>query len=281
MKHSRTWTVIALLLAGCTAGAADTAGSASTAAPPGGSEAAVAAPSAESLQSGDTTASGEPVPLESVGADDREDEGFLRQPVTLPPGTYRAATYHVPVTFTTTDELTLFGRAVNLSADRQLANVLMVGQPDQVADLSPAISQEELADSGEPGIPEDRLMELPDDVGAWLDDAEAIDIVGEGSTMVGGQEAPWWDVQLQHRDDIDLACGPQPNAPPCQPLWNPGPQVGDMAILGDDFRPWPHRIWAVQASDRTVLVQASAVPDNTASAWFDTAEDIVASFAFD
>lgn len=278
MKHRWTWVVIALLLAGCTAGAAETAGSASTAPPPGGSEAAV---STESPQSDDTTASGEPVPLESVGADDREDDGFLRQPVTLPPGTYRASMYHVPVTFTTTDELTLFGRAMILSRDQRLAVSLVVGQPDQVADLSPAISQEELADSGGPGIPQDRLMELPEDVGAWLDDAEAVAIVDEGSTTVGGQQAPWWQVELQHRDDIDLACSPQPNVPPCQPLWNPGPQVGDGASLGDDFRSWPHRIWAVPAGDRTVLVAVTAPPDTTASAWFDTAEDIVASFAFD
>lgn len=281
MKHPRTWVVIAMLLGGCGTGAADTADAESTA--PSRAESAIAftaPPSAEPSQSSATTASAEPVPLESVGADDRDDDGFLPpdQAATLPPGTYRSSTYPVPVTFTTTDELTLIGTAVELSADETFSTFLQLGQPDQVADLSPAISLQELQDTGAPGIPEDRLMDVPEDVGAWLDDATAIDIVNEGSTTIDGQEAPWWDVELQ---DGDLACSPQPNVPPCQPLWPGGPQApqagGPAAVVASTI----NRIWAAQSADRTVLVVAQAPADGTAPAWFDTAEGIVASLEFD
>lgn len=274
MRHIRTWVVIAVLLGGCTSGAADTAEPAATAPPPGGSEiTATAAPS----QAGDTTESGEAVPLESVGAGERDDDGFLTEPEPLPPGTYRSSTYPVPLTFTTTEELTLLSGGVTLVLDEEFNEILLVGQPDQVADLSTAVALQELRDAGEPGIPDDRLMDMPADVGAWLDDAEAIDVVDEGSTTVDGQEARWWDVELQDRDDLDLACIPRP-APPCQPLWPGGPQAGNpAAVVASTIS----RIWAVKSADRTVLVQAEAPADGTASTWFDTAEGIVASLEFD
>jgi hypothetical protein len=278
MKNTRTWVVIALLLGGCTSSAADTAESTSPTPPRGEAETAI---TAEPLHSGDTTAAAEPEPLESVGADDREDDGFLTQPTTLPAGTYRSSTYHVPVTFTTTDELMLIGSGVVLTSDDNFDTTLVIGQPDQVVDLSPAVTLQEFEDAGGRAIPVDRLIDLPEDVGAWLDDAEAVDIVGEGSTTVNGQEAPWWDVELQDRDDGDLVCSPQPNVPPCQPLWVGGPQVGDPGGIGDGFA-WSraHRIWAVKLADRTVLAVAEAPPDDSAS-WLDTSEDIVASLTFD
>lgn len=279
MKHTWTWVVIALLLAGCTAGAADTAESASTAPPPGGSK---VTESAAPSRSGDTTASGEPVALESVGADERDDDGVLTQPTPLPRGTYRSSAYPVAVTFTTTDELTLFAPAeVSLTADAQFSRVLDISQPDQVADLSRPISREDLEGTTGVRIPEDRLIDMPTDIGAWLGDAEAIDIVGEGSTTVGGQQAPWWDVELRDRGEGELACQAQPGPPPCQGLWPGGPQIGLGGFVAVDT---VTRIWAVPAASRTIMVLAQTQPpadDAATSAWFDTAEDIVASLEFD
>ena len=278
MKNTRTWAVVTVLLAGCTTGGADTVQSADNPAPPVGSE-TVSGASPSSSETGDVAASAEPTPLESLGADVRDDRGFVPpdNPVTLPPGNYRSSTYHVPVTFTTTDELRLIGYGVSLSSDADFNTILTVGQPDQVVDLSPAISLQDFPDAAEPGIPEDRLMDMPEDVGAWLDDAEAVDIVNKGATTVDGQEAPWWDVELLRREDVDLACGPQPNAPPCQPLWPGGPATGNPALAGASAI---SRIWAVQSADRTVLVAARAPADRSAPAWFATTEDIVASLKF-
>lgn len=278
MKHIRAWIVIASLLAGCTAGAADTDDAEGTVAPQAASQTTL---TAQTSQSGDRTPSREPVPLESVGADARDDSGFLPQPVPLPPGTYRSSMYPVPVTFTTTDEVALFAVGVTLTSDTRFSGVLEVSQPDKVADLSRPISREDLKDAGQVNIPEDRLIDMPDDIGAWLGNAAAIDIVSEGSTTVGGEQAQWWDLELQDRGDGELACQAEPGPPPCQGLWPDGPQTGGGGFVAANT---VTRIWAVPAASRTVMVVALTQPpadESATSAWFDTAEQIVASLKFD
>lgn len=281
MKNVRAWAVVAVLLAGCGTGAAETADSVSAGQPSDESEIAIAPPPSEApSQTAGAGASDEPTPLESVGAEVRDDLGGLMEPVVLPPGTYRSSVSSVPVTFTTPDEMTLLGAPVSLepAEDSALDGALTIAQPDQVADLSPAITLQELQDAGgEPsGIPDDRRIDVPDDVGAWLGDAEAIEIGQEGSTTVDGQPAPWWEVEMT---GDDAACIPVPDAPACQSLWPGGPDVGTSgAVFAGDLS----RIWAVPAGDRTVLVVAgtpAASPNG--QQWFDTAEAVVASFSFD
>lgn len=268
MKHIRMWVAIAVLLGGCSSGAADTAGSANAASTSGGSDTTA-------------TASGDVVPLESVAADQRDDEGALTQPTPLPPGTYRSSAYGVPVTFTTADELMLVSDAVLLTTDAGFSRILEVSQPDQVADLSRPISRADLEGAGQANIPEDRLIAMPTDVGAWLSDAEAIDVVDEGSTSGADEQAPWWDLELEDRGEGELVCQAAPGPPPCQGLWPGGPRSGFGAIVAVDTAT---RIWAVPAAAGMVMIvaQTQLVADDAAtSEWFDTAEDIVASLQFD
>ena len=76
---------------------------------------------------------------------------------------------------------------------------LLLSAPDQVADLSETVSQDgqrsgKYITAGE--FLAAGLIEVPSDIGAWLDGAASLTVLDEGTTSLAGGEASWWQVEV-------------------------------------------------------------------------------------
>lgn len=184
-------------------------------------------------------------------------------------GTYTYEKGPFPVTLTT--EETTYDMSRGGDPYRVIAmdpyGLLRLDFPVNAADLTQPPS-EETNEIGEYEVA--GPIDFPDDIGAWLRDAIAFDIVDEGTLELADGEAAWWDLQLT---DPDAACFASV-VEPCVTLW----PYQDQRQIGGRFSGWT-RLYAVETGEEPLMLQTDTlgISQEDLPAFLDTTDQIVGS----
>ena len=227
--------------------------------------------SSESAESESTeSAAAEQTPEEEMPPPNPEEEGT---PVEA--GTYTYERGPFPVTLST--EETTYDMSRGGDPYRVIATdsngFLSLDFPINAADLTQPPS-EETDEFGQYEVA--GPIDFPDDIGAWLEDAIALDIEDEGTLELADGEASWWDLQVS---DPDAACfADAPANPPCVTLWpflesEPERQVFPANVFDRA------RLYAVETGEEPLMLMAETrgVSEEDLPAFLDTTDQIVGS----
>lgn len=186
------------------------------------------------------------------------------------PGTYTYDSGPFPVTFTTRE--TTYDMSNGGDPYRVIAmedyGLLALDFPVNAADLGQPPS-DEVDEYGQYQVA--GPIDFPDDVGAWLGEAIALDIADQGTIELTDGEASWWDLEVS---DPDARCF-EDGDEPCVTLWSfdeeqPERQIG-VNVMGSA------RLYAVDAGDETLMLATEKYGVEDVPAFLDDTDQIVAS----
>lgn len=198
------------------------------------------------------------------------------------PGTYAYANGPFPMTLTTevvTYDPSRGGDPYRVVYGEQFGT-LGFDFPIEFADVSQLVTSEEDASSvNQFGEMFAGPVDVPDDFGAWIAGAAALEVVDEGTLGLADGSASWWDVQVSEPaakcfvdDDAD--------SDPCVILW-PYLEDQDDRQIGNWVSPTA-RVYAVPNGSDPVMAIATGLgtddPDEV-TAWMTTADQIVSSLS--
>jgi len=237
--------------------------------------------------------SGEATPVDQPTDEVRVDDGTddVQPPnaeagSVIEPGTYTYTDGPFPVTFTTTG--TTYDPSRGGDPYRIVLGdphgMLQMDFPVTVADLSQTVTPEAAA-AGD--VQESALgelfagpIEVPADIGAWLEGAVSLRVVEKGRLGLADGEAPWWDIEVSDPSarcflDVDEPCvflWPYPddrNAPQTRQIGTP--------VFGSA------RVYAIESASAPLMVVAvnRDVPDEEVPGWLATTDEIVSSITLE
>lgn len=214
--------------------------------------------------------------LSSCGSDASSESEPPEEGTPVEAGTYTYEKGPFPVTLTT--EETTYDMSRGGDPYRVIAmdpdGLLTLDFPVSAADLTQPPSEEtnEFEEYEVAGP-----IDFPDDIGAWLQNAIALNIEDEGTLELADGEAVWWDLKVS---DPDAACFEDGPADPCVTLWpflesEQERQIG--AIMFDSAR-----LYAVEGGEEPLmlLTETRGVPQEDLPAFLDTTDQIVESITF-
>jgi hypothetical protein len=203
------------------------------------------------------------------------EEIWANSGVPLEPGTYTYDNGPVPYTYTTSG--TTLDETRGGDPYRVVLGVpygaLGFDFPVKVADLSEQVTPQESA--GEELVFAGPI-EIPADIGRWLADAAALRVVDQGTLSRPDGTASWWDLEVSDPAARCFVEGPPPPRP-CVVLWPYLDDEGDRQL--GDWVLGSARLYAVETGAEPVLATAHirGGPQEAASDWLSTADEIVAS----
>ncbi len=245
--------------------------------------------------SGCTSAEDEPAaaaPSEDVtttddGGDEQEDYDGGGDLPTTEPGTFTYDNGPFPVTFTTTVP------TIDPSQGGDPYRVLLGDPygifsfdfPVDVADLSQPVTSEDSGDVESVEAGSDDLvfagpLDVPTDIGAWLEGAASLEIVDEGTLSLAGGDASWWDLEVTDPSAICFADTP-PDEDPCVVLWPYLAEQNDRQI--GDWVLDSARVYAIEFGSEPLMAVAGigGTPDEEVAGWLATTDEIVASITLE
>lgn len=206
---------------------------------------------------------------------------------TTEPGTFTYDNGPFPVTFTTTVP------TIDPSQGGDPYRVLLGDPygafsfdfPVNVADLSQPVTSEESANVESVEAGSDDLLysgpiDVPTDIGAWLEGAASLEIVDEGTLSLAGGDASWWDLEVTDPSAICFADTP-PDEDPCVVLWPYLAEQNDRQI--GDWVLDSARVYAIEFGSEPLMAVAGngGTPDEEVAGWLATTDEIVSSITLE